>query len=416
MVCRRRISSWENPRLHEWWNHLTTIGPCFGYFANATKTWVVTKEKHLTTATALFANTGVKVTSEGRPYLGAAIGKPEFVTSYVRDKVCTWSAVLDKLSSVAATQPHAAHAAFTHGLSNKWTYLSRTISEIGNLLEPLELIIRMKLIPKLTGQSPPCDNLRHLLSLPARLGGIALTNPMSTAEAEFSASTKITDPLEKAVIEQSLELPHEITETQMRSRNEVRKLKRDQSKQDAERLKQSLPTSLQRSMDLAQEKGASTWFTTLPIREFGFNLHKGAFLDALALHYNWQPSRTPTTCACGRNFSVDHALSCPKGGFPSIRHNEIRDITANLLSEVCNDVRIEPGCLRTQSPITPHHELLLTYLSAHSALEFFPFLVPMYLEILFLAVVHVCALQQCHYYLSITYHNVNHCAHTCCGE
>ena len=210
------------------------------------------------------------------------------------------------------------------------------------LLEPLELIIRTKLIPKLTGQSPPCDNLRHLLSLLARLGGIALTNPMSTAEAEFSASTKITDPLKKAVIEQSLELPHEITETQMRSRNEVCKLKRDQSKQDAERLKQSLPTSLQRSMDLAQEKGASTWFTTLPIREFGFNLHKGAFLDALALRYNWQPSRTPTTCACGRNFSVDHALSCPKGGFPSIRHNEIRDITANLLSEVCNDVRIEP--------------------------------------------------------------------------
>ena len=62
----------------------------------------------------------------------------------------------------------------------------------------------------------------------------------------------------------------------------------------------------------------------------------------LALHYNWQPSQTPTTCACGRNFSVDHALSCPKGRFPSIKHNEIRDITANLLSEVCNDVRIEP--------------------------------------------------------------------------
>ena len=55
-------------RLHEWWNQLTTIGPRFGYFANATKTWLVTKEKHLTTATALFANTGVKVTSEGRPY------------------------------------------------------------------------------------------------------------------------------------------------------------------------------------------------------------------------------------------------------------------------------------------------------------------------------------------------------------
>ncbi len=40
--------------------------------------------------------------------------------------------------------------------------------------------------------------------------------------------------------------------------------------------------------------------------------------------------------------SIDHALSCPNGGFPSIRHNEIRDLTANLLTEVCSDVCIEP--------------------------------------------------------------------------
>ena len=58
--------------------------------------------------------------------------------------------------------------------------------------------------------------------------------------------------------------------------------------------------------------------------------------------YNWQPLRTPSTCGCGAKFSVEHALSCPKGGFPSIRHNEIRDLTANLLTEVCNDVCIEP--------------------------------------------------------------------------
>ena len=32
-------------------------------------------------------------------------------------------------------------------------------------------------------------------------------------------------------------------------------------------------------------------------------------------------------------------LSCPWGGFPSIRHNEI---TATLLTEVCNDVRVNP--------------------------------------------------------------------------
>eukprot|EP00731_Ephydatia_muelleri_P004197 Em0002g373a len=50
----------------------------------------------------------------------------------------------------------------------------------------------------------------------------------------------------------------------------------------------------------------------------------------------------PSSCACGAAFSVEHALSCPKGGFPSIRHNEIRDYTAYLLSEICHNVSTEP--------------------------------------------------------------------------
>ena len=35
-------------------------------------------------------------------------------------------------------------------------------------------------------------------------------------------------------------------------------------------------------------------------------------------------------------------MCCPTGGFPSIRHNELRDLTAEALTEVCSDVCIEP--------------------------------------------------------------------------
>ena len=100
---------------------------------------------------------------------------------------------------------------------------------------------------------------------------------------------------------------------------------------------------MRRTVDLAKEKGSSTWLTTLPLAEHGFALHKGAFHDALALRYGWTPSEMPPMCACGSKFSVEHALSCAKGGFPSIRHNEIRNLTAVLLTEVCHDVCIEPG-------------------------------------------------------------------------
>ena len=45
---------------------------------------------------------------------------------------------------------------------------------------------------------------------------------------------------------------------------------------------------------------------------------------------------------CGAQYNAEHALTCPCGSFTFIRHNEIRDLTASLLSEVCHGVRIEP--------------------------------------------------------------------------
>ena len=35
-------------------------------------------------------------------------------------------------------------------------------------------------------------------------------------------------------------------------------------------------------------------------------------------------------------------MSCKKRGFVSIRRNDLRDLTANMLSEVCRDIEIEP--------------------------------------------------------------------------
>ena len=75
-----------------------------------------------------------------------------------------------------------------------------------------------------------------------------------------------------------------------------------------------------------------------------------AFRDALCLRYGWYPSNLPLQCSCGKQFTVEHALSCPHGGFPSIRHNELRDITAEFLSEIYN-VGTEPPL----QPITDEH-------------------------------------------------------------
>ncbi len=96
-------------------------------------------------------------------------------------------------------------------------------------------------------------------------------------------------------------------------------------------------------MELGSEKGASSWLSALPIEEHGFALYKGTFRDALCMRYNYQPTHLPSKCVCGKFFSVDHALSCPTGGQPTIRHNELRDFTAKATTEVCHDVCVEPS-------------------------------------------------------------------------
>ena len=51
----------------------------------------------------------------------------------------------------------------------------------------------------------------------------------------------------------------------------------------------------------------------------------------------------PLKCPCGQAFSVTHAMNCKRGGFITMRHNDIRDFEVNLLSKVCNDVESEPS-------------------------------------------------------------------------
>ena len=40
-------------------------------------------------------------------------------------------------------------------------------------------------------------------------------------------------------------------------------------------------------------------------------------------------------------------MTCKSGGFICDRHDEVRDITAQMLREVCHDVRVEPPLIQT---------------------------------------------------------------------
>ena len=53
-------------------------------------------------------------------------------------------------------------------------------------------------------------------------------------------------------------------------------------------------------------------------------------------------------CNCGKQFSTDHAMTCHQVALPTVRHNDIRYITASLLMDVCHIVVIEPTPLKME--------------------------------------------------------------------
>jgi len=104
--------------------------------------------------------------------------------------------------------------------------------------------------------------------------------------------------------------------------------------------------SLERkALEIAKCPGASSWLTTLPLKEENFVLNKQEFHDAIFMRYGWQMRRLPIKCVCEQTFTIDHALSCHLGGYIIHRHNNIRDVLATMLKEVSHDVKVEPALL-----------------------------------------------------------------------
>ena len=78
------------------------------------------------------------------------------------------------------------------------------------------------------------------------------------------------------------------------------------------------------------------------MKRHGFTLTKSEFRDAVHLRCDWLPAKLLSSCTCGHQFTVSQALSCPLGGFSSICHIEVRDLTAHLLKRVAHQVAVEP--------------------------------------------------------------------------
>ena len=164
---------------------------------------------------------------------------------------------------------------------------------------------------------------------------MGIINPIRMCASEFTTSNKVTKPLQSLPLSQTSVFSSDIRGEQLLIKKYIYRLKFSMTSSNKASLLEGATTSLKRPIELASEKGVSNWLTVLPLQEHNFSLHKTAFHDAVALRYGWDPARLPQHCACGTKFTVEHSFTCPKGGCPSIRHNEIRDLTKGTDLYLC---------------------------------------------------------------------------------
>ena len=121
-----------------------------------------------------------------------------------------------------------------------------------------------------------------------------------------------------------------------------------------ERLRVDLSPEQRFLLEIAGEKGVSSWLTAYPRWQDGSVMKKSDFRDAVCIRYGRQLLDLPDTCVCDAKLTTSHAFTCPAGGYTIARHNEMRDLLAGLMREAgVVDVETEPKLLPCQAEALP---------------------------------------------------------------
>ena len=342
-------------QLKKMWENVIEMGPKYGYFPKASKSILIVKGmENLPKARSVFKDTGVQVTIEGDRHLGAVLGSESFKHVFVKRKITSWVKDIEVLSVVAKEEPQIAYSAFTKGLSSRWCYIQRTIEGISELFKPLEDAISQSLIPAILGRKVNTLE-RAMLALPLGHGGLGFQNPTKTSDREYEASKKITEQLTELILNQDQDLS-KVDKSQISKTKADLKLEKEIAYTAEKKRIENMITSepKKRAFLMAGEKGSSSWLSALRLRSLGYCLNKKDFRDSLLLRYNWPIPDVCKHCACGMSNSVNHALTCKKGGYVTFRHDILVETEAELLREAkCRNVYTEPSLLPTCEQMHP---------------------------------------------------------------
>ena len=232
----------------------------------------------------IFSGIRINMTSEGHKYLGGVIGKKNYKISYTQKLVSNWVNQIKLMSEIAKSEPQAVYSAFTGGFISKFTYHLRVIDHAKDLLKPVDDVSTHHLIPAFIEGHVCSQKDRKLLALPVRMGGLAIPILTEFCSAEYQNSKDMCKNLSINITTQTKHGKGN-TADQSNTKKKLIKAKQEIDQISLKEIRSTMNTMEIRASDLAHQKGASNWLTSLPLKQENFFLSKREFFDAIATRY-----------------------------------------------------------------------------------------------------------------------------------
>ena len=216
----------------------------------------------------------------------------------------------------------------------------RTIPNISNLLKKIDNFITSNFIPAIIGGIICSHTDRKLLALPPKLGGLGIPIFSDISDFEYQNSRLLTQNLCNKILQQDRKYKSDDIVKDIKSK--ISTSRKNRNEEILQELRKNMSQHQQRLNDINQEPGASSWISTMQLETEGYVLNKQLFWDLVRIRYGWELNKLPENVHVAPILIYNMRFHVKKGGFISIRHNQVRNITASLLNETCKDVRIEP--------------------------------------------------------------------------
>jgi hypothetical protein len=165
-------------------------GPKRGCFPEPSKSILIVPEHNKDAAEIAFKDLGFTIVTGSR-YLGGFIGEATDQQLWIQEKAEAWVDSIKELAMVAERYPQAAYAGLQKSLQQEWQFLQRVTEGLSKEFQDIEQALQWEFLPALFGDEIANGLPGLLAGLPVKKAGLAIPNPILSADSNWTASMVI---------------------------------------------------------------------------------------------------------------------------------------------------------------------------------------------------------------------------------